>query len=132
MANLSSPKIPAGHPVFAAPDSAGSIDLTLLSSDSVHFHVHKRYLATSSLCFDTMLLHNIMPRSVTCESIAVVQMEESALVLNVLLHHCYPACSFPMAKLGFRELLDCLRGADKLELPRAVSSITSAFLSRSM
>lgn len=119
--------LPQGHPEFKAPDSAGNPDVMLVSSDATPFLAHQRYLSTNSVFFEHMFVpdNNLLT---TTEGLAIVHMEESATVLNVLLHHFYPSCSFPMAVLGHSESLDCLRAADKLENPRAISSLISNFL----
>ena len=119
--------MPQRHPEFKAPDSAGTPDVMLRSNDGTSFLAHQRYLSTNSVFFEHMFVpdNNL---STTTEGLAVVDMEESAIVLKVLLHHFYPSCSFPMSELHHSELMDCLRAADKLEHPRAISSLTSAFL----
>lgn len=116
----------ADHPQLAAPASAGQFDVILLSKEGHFFYAHQRYLATNSVFFEQMLVQENTLTST--EGPPIIQMEESAMVMNVLLHHFYPSCSFPMAELSFEEMMDCLRGADKLENPRAIQSITNALL----
>jgi hypothetical protein len=98
-----------------APDS----DIYLRSADGVQFHVHRKNLEVHSPVFATA---GVISASLEMQDseVEVVQLSESAEVLNVLLQFMYSQPQPDLIGLPFPVLADLVKAVEKYEVYAAM------------